>query len=63
MFISFTTYKHTLNERVEFLTEPNQTKHYFRDYNELTYAFGFIGDDLVLSKIHGTHGDAVMNPT
>jgi len=52
--------KDKIKEGVERLTSDDGDIHYFRDDSAITYAFGYINNDLILSKNHGTHGEAVM---
>jgi hypothetical protein len=51
--------KDKIREGVEKLTDDEGDIHYFRDDSAITYAFGFINNDLILSKNHGTHGEAI----
>lgn len=52
--------KDKIKEGVEKLTDNEGDVHYFRDDSAITYAFGYINNTLILSKNHGSHGDAVM---
>ena len=52
--------KDKIREGVEKLTDNEGDIHYFRDDSAITYAFGYINNTLILSKNHGTHGEAVM---
>jgi hypothetical protein len=58
--IAFLNKKDKIREGVEKLIDIDGDQHYFRDDSAITYAFGFINNTLILSKNHGTHGEAVM---
>jgi len=50
-----------IKEGVEFITDNEGNKHYFRDDDVICYAFGYLDNNLIISNNHGTHGEAIRD--